>query len=105
VRNLVGGISLFDQGNASINCPSLHKQVYNLTGKTYIKFVILLLLTCKVLPLCEQVYQGENNSEGLLHNLLMTKFSHLVHFQRRPSNLPDEDVIGDDIEEEEVANV
>ena len=56
------------------------------------------------LPLCEQVYQGGDDTEGLLNELLMNKFAHLVHFQRRPSNL-EKNVDGDELEEEEVANV
>jgi hypothetical protein len=56
------------------------------------------------LPLCEQIYQGGDDSEGLLNSLLMGKYSHLIHFQRRPSNLTNQQN-SDEIEEEEVANV
>lgn len=57
----------------------------------------------QVLPLCEKIYQGGNGTGCLLNDLLMNKFSHLVHFQRGPSKLFDEgDNSGD---EEEIANV
>lgn len=40
----------------------------------------------QVLPLCEQVLQCGDDSEGVLHEILHKKFSHLVHFQRRSSS-------------------
>uniref|UniRef100_A0A915N0A6 Exocyst complex component 8 n=1 Tax=Meloidogyne javanica TaxID=6303 RepID=A0A915N0A6_MELJA len=50
----------------------------------------------QVLPLCEQVLQCGDDSEGVLYEILHKKFSHLVHFQRRPSNLYPQDEEADD---------
>uniref|UniRef100_A0A914MCX0 Exocyst complex component 8 n=1 Tax=Meloidogyne incognita TaxID=6306 RepID=A0A914MCX0_MELIC len=50
----------------------------------------------QVLPLCEQVLQCGDDSEGVLYEILHKKFSHLVHFQRRPSNLYPQDEETDD---------
>ncbi|KAL3084942.1 hypothetical protein niasHS_010011 [Heterodera schachtii] len=43
-------------------------------------------IVSQVLPLCEKVYELSENGTGILHQLLSTKFPHLLHFQRKPSN-------------------
>ncbi|KAI3409981.1 hypothetical protein GPALN_006347 [Globodera pallida] len=57
----------------------------------------------QVLPLCERVYEPSSDAgTGILHQLLNTKFPHLLHFQRKPSsNL----FLTAESDAEEVANV
>uniref|UniRef100_A0A914HD47 Exocyst component Exo84 C-terminal domain-containing protein n=1 Tax=Globodera rostochiensis TaxID=31243 RepID=A0A914HD47_GLORO len=58
----------------------------------------------QVLPLCERVYEPSSSDAGagILHQLLNTKFPHLLHFQRKPSsNL----FLTGESDAEEVANV